>query len=82
VCTTTLELGIDVGAIQSRRWVVVFVDEQAKVVDLKPAAGGKPPPFSPRETAPVHDRVRQEMLRLYQDTALPRYLDSTAHARC
>ena len=61
-----------------RRWVVVFVDEQAKVVDLKPAAGGRPPVFSERTAAPVHDRVRQEMLRLYTDTELPRYLDATA----
>lgn len=61
-----------------RRWVVVFVDDQAKVVDLKPAAGGRPPAFSERTTAPVHDRVRQEMLRIYTDAELPRYLDATA----
>jgi ATP-dependent Lhr-like helicase len=61
-----------------RRWVVLSVDEPRKVIDLKPAAGGRPPPFSDRGGAPVHDRVRAEMLRIYQDTALPRYLDATA----
>lgn len=61
-----------------RRWVVVSVDERAKVVDLKPAAGGRPPAFQDRATAPVHDRVRQEMLRLYKSFELPRYLDASA----
>jgi ATP-dependent helicase Lhr and Lhr-like helicase len=61
-----------------RRWVVVAVDDRAKVVDLQPAAGGQPPVFSERGAAPVHDRVRQEMLRIYKGTELPRYLDATA----
>ncbi|MES1244149.1 MAG: DEAD/DEAH box helicase [Acidobacteriota bacterium] len=61
-----------------RRWVVVSVDERAKVVELKPAAGGRPPAFEDRATAPVHDRVRQEMLRLYRSVELPRYLDAQA----
>lgn len=61
-----------------RRWVVVFVDDQAKVVDLKPAGGGRPPVFSEPATSPVHDRVREEMLRIYTGAELPRYLDATA----
>jgi ATP-dependent helicase Lhr and Lhr-like helicase len=61
-----------------KRWVVVTVDERAKVVELKPAAGGKPPAFENGVTAPVHDRVRQEMLRLYKTFELPRYLDTQA----
>lgn len=61
-----------------RRWVVVSVDDRAKVVELQPAAGGQPPVFSERAAAPVHDRVRQEMLRIYTGTELPRYLDATA----
>ncbi len=61
-----------------RRWVVVSVDDHAKVVDLKPAVGGRPPAFRDRATAPAHDRVRQEMLRLYKSFELPRYLDASA----
>lgn len=61
-----------------RRWVVVAVDDRAKVVDLQPAAGGQPPDFPDRGGAPVHDRVRQEMLRIYKGAELPRYLDATA----
>ncbi len=61
-----------------RRWVVVSVDDRARVVDLKPAAGGQPPPFSDRAAPAIHDRVRKEMLRIYTTTDLPRYLDATA----
>src|SRR5262245_4078803 len=42
------------------------------------AAGGRPPLFSERTAAPVHDRVRKEMLRIYPGTELPRHLDATA----
>lgn len=61
-----------------RRWVVISVDEPAKVVELQPAAGGRPPAFESGISAPVHDRVRQEMLHLYKTFELPRYLDSQA----
>ena len=61
-----------------RRWAVVSIDEGQRVIDLKPAGGGRPPAFSERSFAPVGDRVRQEMLRIYADAALPRYLDAPA----
>lgn len=61
-----------------RRWIVVAVDDKAKVVDLKPAGGGKPPAFVPGGAFPVHDRVRQEMVRIYEEEAVPRYLDVKA----
>lgn len=61
-----------------RCWVVVAVDDRAKVVDLRPAMGGQPPPFSDRGGASVHDRVRQEMRRIYESTDIPRYLDTPA----
>lgn len=61
-----------------RRWVVVGINEEQRVIDLKPAAGGRPPAFTERAVAPVADHVRQEMLRVYGDTTLPRYLDATA----
>lgn len=61
-----------------RRWVVASVDEQAKVVDLRPSSSGKPPAFLEGTGAHVHDRVRREMLRIYTSADLPRYLDAAA----
>jgi len=60
-----------------RRWRVLSVDQERKVVELMPAAGGRPPNFG-GTGAPVHDRVRQEMLRVYRDSAVPIYLDERA----
>lgn len=60
-----------------RRWRVLSADLTHKVVDLAPASGGRAPRFT-GGMAPVHDRVRQEMLRIYQDPVLPSYLDPVA----
>ena len=60
-----------------RRWRVLGVDPAHKVVDLAPAPGGRAPRFQ-GGIAPVHDQVRQEMLRVYQDEQLPSYLDPVA----
>lgn len=61
-----------------RRWVVVEVDEERKTVDLKPAYGGRVPTFEGGKGAPVHDRVRQEMLAVYASPLVPPYLDACA----
>jgi ATP-dependent Lhr-like helicase len=61
-----------------RRWAVVAVDEEKKVVDLKPAQGGRLPNFEGGRGAPVHDRVREEMLALYRSPDVPPFLDSGA----
>lgn len=60
-----------------RRWRVLSVDQERKVVELVPAAGGRPPNFG-GTGAPVHDRVRREMLRIYRDSGTPVYLDVQA----
>jgi ATP-dependent helicase Lhr and Lhr-like helicase len=60
-----------------RRWRVVGIDAAHRSVDLAPSAGGRPPRFD-GGVAPVHDRVRREMLAVYQDSALPAYLDPVA----
>ena len=60
-----------------RRWEVLEVDEQQKVIDLKPSAGGKLPMFG-GHGALVHDRVREEMLRVYNGSQAPRFLDTAA----
>jgi ATP-dependent helicase Lhr and Lhr-like helicase len=60
-----------------RRWRVVGIDAPHRSVDLVPSPGGRPPHFD-GEPAPVHDRVRADMLGVYQDSALPSYLDARA----
>lgn len=62
-----------------RRWEVLDVDDRRKVIDVRPAAGGRVPRFD-GSGGLVHDRVRREMLRLYQSSEQPRYLDATALA--
>jgi ATP-dependent helicase Lhr and Lhr-like helicase len=59
-----------------RRWAVVGVDEERKIVDLKPAMAGRLPDFLASQGAPVHDRVRQEMLDVYRSADLPPFLDA------
>jgi ATP-dependent Lhr-like helicase len=61
-----------------RRWAVVGVDEERKIVDLKPAMGGRLPGFEGGRGAPVHGRVRQEMLEIYRSAEIPPFLDSRA----
>jgi len=61
-----------------RRWAVVAVDEEKKLVDLKPAQGGRLPGFEGGRAAPVHDRVRQEMLAIYRSSEIPPFLDARA----
>ena len=63
-----------------RRWIVSFVDEQAKVVDLRPASGGRPPAFAPRAPTPVHDEVRHRMATIYKDSTVPSYLNDGARS--
>jgi len=60
-----------------RRWRVVAVDEQRKVIEVRPAPRGRIPSFS-GERGDVHDRIRQEMRAVYLGTAMPPYLDATA----
>lgn len=61
-----------------RRWRVAEVDQNRKVVELAPAAGGRVPTFEGGGVAPVHDRVRQRMLELYRSERLPAFLDGGA----
>ena len=60
-----------------RRWRVVSIDERRKVIEVRPAPGGRAPAFS-GERGEVHDRVRQEMRAVYCAETVPPYLDSTA----
>jgi ATP-dependent helicase Lhr and Lhr-like helicase len=62
-----------------RRWAVLRVDAERRVVELKPAPAGAPPRFS-GEGGEVHERVRQEMKTVYESTEVPVFLDTTAQA--
>ena len=62
-----------------RRWNVTSVDSHEKVITVVPAGAGKPPSFG-GAGAIVHDRIRAEMLRLYEGQDLPAYLDNTARS--
>jgi ATP-dependent helicase Lhr and Lhr-like helicase len=60
-----------------RRWRVLSVDDQKKLVMVAPDAGGAPPSFD-GAGARVHDRVRQEMRVVLASNAEVAFIDSTA----
>ncbi len=60
-----------------RRWRIVSVNEEQRVVDLVPAQGGRPPPFG-FGGGVVHERVRQEMRTVFESKEIPPYLDAVA----
>ena len=47
-----------------RRWKVTDIDDNKKVIYVTSTKGGKPPKFSGNGMS-IHDRVRQEMFRIY-----------------
>ncbi len=60
-----------------KRWLVLDVDTERKVITLSPAKGGKAPLFN-GQAGWAHDRVRKEMLDLYAGKEIPRFLDNQA----
>ena len=60
-----------------RRWSVISVDSQKKVIELVPAGGGKAPVFG-GQAGTIHDRIRQEMFAVYTEEQLPIFLDKQA----
>lgn len=60
-----------------RRWFVMEVDSQKKVIVLKPTKGGKAPVFG-GQAGWIHDRIRQEMLAVYKERSVPVFLDALA----
>jgi ATP-dependent Lhr-like helicase len=63
-----------------RRWRIVHIDAEQKVIDVQPAQGGRPPAFVPTELPPVHDVLRRRMFLTYRQVATPAYLDARARA--
>lgn len=60
-----------------RRWQVLDVDLEKKVIVVKAARGGEPPQFDGLG-AMVHDRVRQEMRVILSESHPCPFLDATA----
>lgn len=60
-----------------RRWSVIAVDVEAKVITLKRAGGGKAPSFG-GEPAPIHIKIREKMRELYLCDKIPTYCDEKA----
>jgi ATP-dependent Lhr-like helicase len=59
------------------RWQILSVDLEHKVVEVAKAAAGRAPIFS-GSGGWIHDRIRQEMYRLYCSADIPIFLDATA----
>ena len=60
-----------------RRWRVIDVNPEQKVIDLVPARAGRLPNWT-GGGAEVHERVRKMMFDLLASESTPRYLDSVA----
>lgn len=61
-----------------RRWIVLSVDDRAKVVTVKAAPAGRVPVFPPQDGHPLHDRLVAEMRAVYESRETYPYLDTTA----
>ncbi len=73
----SLVVGVSV-IFSGRRWKVLSVDTDKKVVAVTPTRGGRPPKFLGGSPGRVHDIVRQRMTEVYLDGAIPLYLSATA----
>ena len=68
-----------------RRWRVLSIHEEEKLIEVTADRVGRPPPFG-GSAGVIHDRVVKQMMAVLQGTAAPAYLDTTAvrllaHAR-
>ncbi|WP_280564524.1 MULTISPECIES: DEAD/DEAH box helicase [unclassified Chromohalobacter] len=60
-----------------RRWVIVDIDDDRKVITLKPSSGGVPPLFG-GAAGMVRREVRQRMRQLYMEGEAPGFLNRGA----
>lgn len=68
----------DLLIFSGRRWEIVSIEPRSRVVELRPARGGRPPRFGGSGHWGCSDRVRAEMVRVYRDTEVPPWLDFQA----
>lgn len=60
-----------------KRWKIVNIDEQRKIISLVKSTGGTPPKFSGIGQG-IHDKVREEMYRIFLAKEMPVYLNKSA----
>lgn len=60
-----------------KRWKILNVFPEKKLITLRPASSGQAPNFEGQGQI-VHDFARQEMLRIYRQKEIPAFLDGTA----
>jgi ATP-dependent Lhr-like helicase len=60
-----------------KRWEVVGVETERRIVVLAPSTGGRPPKFGGSGRS-IHDFVRREMFSIYRSNVVPPYLNPTA----
>jgi ATP-dependent Lhr-like helicase len=78
--SNSLGVGSDL-LFAGRRWRVEAVDDRGKVLQVVAHRAGDIPRFdNKRGREPIHDRLATEMLDVYRDTDVPRYLDDAAKA--
>ena len=58
-----------------RRWKVVEIDQEGKVITLERAKGGHAPRFGGVGVEGMHGRVRQKMYEIYKSPDRPQYLE-------
>jgi ATP-dependent Lhr-like helicase len=64
--------------LAGRRWKILDVDAERKVVSVQPSPGGRVPHFDMDQGGEIHPRVRETMRDLLAGAAVPPYLDSGA----
>lgn len=63
-----------------QRWEVLDVDPEKKVIRMTPAGGGQPPEFAGGSGALIRAEVRNEMRAVYEDEAMPPFLNDTGQS--
>jgi ATP-dependent Lhr-like helicase len=58
-----------------RRWIVQDIDEKTSTLFVEPHPGGVVPRFERADGERLHNRLAQEMRRVYMSSDLPPYLD-------
>ena len=61
-----------------RRWIIIEIHEEEKVIRVTADRTGKPPKFKGEFTHNIHDRVITEMRTVLTSKRIPGYLDHTA----
>jgi ATP-dependent Lhr-like helicase len=62
-----------------RRWQIVAIEDERRVIDVVRARGGKVPRFF-GEGGQLHDEIRRRMREIYERDGAPAFLDAEARA--